>query len=96
LSAGTIHHSETLHSCIIQGKSRHAFLNTAWRYCQYVVPVSEHAVELGLREPQPAMNEIADLLTSANFLITADVDADQPCAGPAVSDLVNIKDHIPS
>jgi hypothetical protein len=43
------------------------------------VPLREHAIEVGLSGPEPAMNEFANILAPPGFPITTDVDADQPC-----------------
>ena len=60
------------------------------------VPLREHAVEMGLRRPQPSMDEFADVSSSASFRIPTDVGADQPCAGSAANDLASFTGQIPS
>ena len=60
------------------------------------VLLREHAIELGLREPQPTVDRFADVLKSPGFRIAAEVDADQPCAGSAAIDLASLVGHNPS
>jgi hypothetical protein len=60
------------------------------------VSLREHAVEMGLRGSQPAMDESTDVPASPGFRIVADVDADQPYAGSAPNNLAGFADHIPS
>jgi hypothetical protein len=57
------------------------------------VPLCEHAVELGLCGPQPAMNEFACVLAPPGFRVATDLDADQPCAGTTANDLANLAYH---
>jgi hypothetical protein len=49
------------------------------------VPLSEHAVEVGLSGAQTTVNEFADVLALPGFRSATDVDADQPGAGPGTA-----------
>ena len=57
------------------------------------IPLSEHAVEVGLSSAQTTVNALSDVLASPGFRIAADVDADQPCAGSVANDLSNLAYH---
>ena len=57
------------------------------------VPLCEHAVEVYLRGPQPAVDEFANVLAPPGFGVATDVDADQPSAGSTANDLTNLAYH---
>jgi hypothetical protein len=60
------------------------------------IPLSKHAVEVGLSGAQTTVNALSDVLASPRFRIATGVDADQPCAESAANDLANLAGHISS
>ena len=57
------------------------------------VPLSKHAVEVGLCDAQPAVNGFADVFAFPGIRIAADLDANHPCAGPTADDLASLSSH---
>ena len=60
------------------------------------IPLSKHAVEVGLSGAQTTVNALSDVLASPRFRIATGVDADQPCAESAANDLASLAGHISS
>jgi hypothetical protein len=60
------------------------------------VPLREHAVEVGLRGAQPAVNQFAELFAFSGFRIAANVDADHPHLRSAADDLTMLACHLAS
>lgn len=61
-----------------------------------VVPLREHAIEVGMRGPEPAIHEFANVLAPPGFPVTADVDADHSHLRSTADDLANLASHLAS
>jgi hypothetical protein len=56
----------------------------------------EHAVEVAVCGPQPAVNEFVNVLALPRIRIAADIDADHLRAGSAANNLASLAGHISS